>query len=107
MPCVMQLMSRRDGDDRIFGVTTDSISKAFTEACKFLSINDLYFHDLRHEGISWHFEQGLTIPQVATVLGHKSWTSLQRYTQIRRAGVPEAIMRFAISVRIGQVPKTA
>lgn len=83
---VMQLMPKREGEDRIFGFTTDAISKAFTEACKFLSISDLHFHDLRHEGISWLFEQGLTIPQAATVSGHKSWTSLQRYTQIRQAG---------------------
>jgi integrase len=64
----------------IFPFSTDAISAAFTRACKILGIEDLRFHDLRHEGISRLFEMGRTIPQVAAVSGHRSWTSLKRYT---------------------------
>jgi integrase len=46
----------------------------------------LHFHDLRHEGISRLFEIGRTIPQAASVSGHRSWSSLQRYTHIRQTG---------------------
>lgn len=67
----------------IFPYSTDAISAAFTRACKILGIEDLRFHDLRHEGISRLFELGRTIPQVAAVSGHRSWTSLKRYTHIR------------------------
>src|SRR5690242_20854239 len=73
----------RDGG-RIFSYTTDAISAAFTRACRILGIEDLRFHDLRHEGISRLFEMGRTIPQVAAVSGHRSWTSLKRYTHIRQ-----------------------
>ena len=69
----------------IFPFSTDSISAAFTRACKILGIEDLRFHDLRHEGISRLFEMGRTIPQVAAVSGHRSWTSLKRYTHIRHS----------------------
>src|ERR1022692_591693 len=31
-------------------------------ACQQLEIKDLHFHDLRHEGVSWLFEMGRTIP---------------------------------------------
>jgi integrase len=72
-------------DDCIFPYSTDAISAAFTRACKILGIEDLRFHDLRHEGISRLFEMGRTIPQVATVSGHRSWTSLRRYTHIRNS----------------------
>lgn len=72
--------------ERLFPYTTDAISAAFTRACHFLQIEDLHFHDLRHEGISRLFEMGWTIPQVAQVSGHRSWSSLRRYTQMRRAG---------------------
>jgi integrase len=72
--------------DRLFPYTTDAISAAFTRACHFLEIEDLHFHDLRHEGISRLFEMGWTIPQVAQVSGHRSWTSLKRYTQMRKSG---------------------
>jgi integrase len=72
-------------EDRIFPYSTDAISAAFTPACKILGIKDLRFHDLRHEGISRLFEIGRTIPQVAAVSGHRSWTSLKRYTHIRQS----------------------
>ena len=57
-----------------------------TRACQQLEIKDLHFHDLRHEGVSWLFEMGRTIPQVAIVSGHRSWSSLKRYSHLRQAG---------------------
>lgn len=64
----------------------DSISTSFTRACAFLGIEDLHFHDLRHEGISRLFEMGWNIPHVACVSGHRTWTSLKRYTHMRQTG---------------------
>lgn len=81
---IIQSVARED--ERIFPYTTDAISAAFTRACKLLGISDLRFHDLRHEGISRLFEMGRTIPQAAAVSGHRSWTSLKRYTHIRQTG---------------------
>lgn len=71
---------------RIFPYTTDAIGAAFTRACKVLEIEDLHFHDLRHDGVSRLFEMGKTIPQAASVSGHRSWHSLQRYTHPRHNG---------------------
>lgn len=68
-----------------FPYNPDAISAAFTRACQFLEIEDLHFHDLRHEGISRLFEMGWSIPKVATVSGHRSWSSLKRYTHIRQS----------------------
>ena len=70
----------------IFPFSTDAISAAFTRACQFLEIEDLHFHDLRHEGISRLFEMGKTIPQVAAVSGHRTWNSLKRYSHLRQDG---------------------
>jgi integrase len=70
----------------IFPFSTDAISAAFTRACKLLGIEDLHFHDLRHEGISRLFEMGMTIPQAASISGHRSWTSLKRYSHLRQTG---------------------
>lgn len=71
---------------QIFPYTTDAISAAFTRACKVLGINDLHFHDLRHDGVSRLFETGRTIPLAANVSGHRSWSSLKRYSHLRQTG---------------------
>lgn len=68
---------------RIFPVTNGTISSIFPRACKQLKIENLRFHDLRHEGVSRLFEQGYTIEQVALISGHRDWKMLARYTQIR------------------------
>lgn len=76
----------RHNHPEIFPYSTDAISAAFTRACQFLEIEDLHFHDLRHEGVSRLFEMGWTIPQVSGVSGHRSWSSLQRYSHLRQTG---------------------
>jgi len=71
-----------NGEQRIFPYVAKSISTSFTRACQKLGIEDLHFHDLRHETASWLFEMGSNINQVSNVTGHLSWTSLKRYTHI-------------------------
>ena len=69
--------------DRVFPYNIRSVAAAWQRACVDLNINDLRFHDLRHEGISRLFEAGLSIQEVAMVSGHRSWNNLKRYTQLR------------------------
>ena len=80
---IIQSMPRAGPE--IFPYSTDAIGAAYTRGCRILGIDDLRFHDLRHEGISRLFELGKTIPQVAAISGHRSWSSLKRYTHIRQA----------------------
>jgi integrase len=75
------------GQDRIFPFNGKSVGTAFHRACKDLGIDDLTFHDLRHEGTSRLFEAGLAIHQVALVTGHRDWKMLRRYTHLK----PEAL----------------
>lgn len=81
-------------DKRIFPYTADAISANFTRAMAFLKIDDLHFHDLRHEGVSRLFEMGMAIPNVAKVSGHRSWSSLQRYAHLRQSGDKYATWRW-------------
>jgi integrase len=82
----LRIIKTMNGKGRVFPYTTDAVSAAFTRACQLLGIEDLHFHDLRHDGVSRLFEMGKTIPQAATVSGHKSWQSLQRYAHLRQTG---------------------
>jgi integrase len=86
-PKALQLVvDRKVPKGRIWPYNAGSVSSSFTRACKILGIEDLHFHDLRHEGISHLFELGWTIPQVAQVSGHRSWKSLQRYSHVKFHG---------------------
>ena len=62
-----------------------SVGAAFRRVCRDLGIEDLHFHDLRHEAVNRLFEADWDIPQVAAVSGHKDWKMLQRYTHLRPA----------------------
>lgn len=70
-------------DGRLWPLHEQTISKYFKAACDALGIVDLHFHDLRHHGVSLLFEQGFDIPRVAMVSGHKSWSNLKRYANLR------------------------
>ena len=75
-------------DDRVWPVTPEWVSDNFLLACRVARVDDLVFHDLRHEAISRLFEAGFRIEQVALVSGHKSWAMLKRYTQLK----PESLL---------------
>lgn len=81
---------RGNEDDRIFPYFHKSAGTAFTRAVSDLRINDLHFHDLRHEATSRLFEAGYRIEQVALVTGHKDWKMLRRYTHLRPESLHDA-----------------
>lgn len=70
-------------DGKLFSYSADGISQAFAEICKRAGIDDLHFHDLRHEATSRFFEKGLDTMEVASITGHKSLQMLRRYTHLR------------------------
>ena len=88
-PCqdiIAGLSQQKRNAERMFPYHSDTISRRFTDACKFLRIDNLRFHDLRHEGTSRLFEMDWNIPRVAQATGHRSWNSLKRYEHIRARG---------------------
>ena len=88
-----QRPERPHPDGRIFPYCKRTATAAFARACEKLGIEDLRFHDLRHEGTSRLFEAGLSIQQVALVTGHKDWKMLRRYTHLK----PESLHSFRAS----------
>jgi integrase len=70
----------------IFPYSAESVSTSWTRACQILAIEDLHFHDLRHDGVSRLFEMDWDIPRVASVSGHRDWNSMRRYTHLRGRG---------------------
>jgi integrase len=71
------------GIGRVFPYHSKSVGAAFHRSCNAIDLDDLCFHDLRHEGTSRLFEAGFSIQQVALVTGHKDWRMLRRYTHLK------------------------
>ena len=65
------------------GVTTEAIKRAYIRAVRRAGIEDLRFHDLRHEATTRLFEKGLNIMEVASITGHKDLRMLRRYTHLK------------------------
>ena len=64
-----------------------------------LAIEDLHFHDLRHEATSRLFEAGLPIEKVALVTGHKDWKMLKRYTHLKPEGSAQSSKDYTANPR--------
>lgn len=68
----------------VFGYRTDSISYAFRRACAKAGLENLHFHDLRHEATSRLFENtDLDVMEIKGITGHKSLAMLVRYSHLR------------------------
>jgi integrase len=77
-----------NGLGKVFKMRPDSITQAFSRACSRAGIEDLRFHDLRHEATSRFIEKGLSVMEAVSITGHKDLRMLLRYTHLR----PEAII---------------
>ena len=65
--------------EHVFPVKPDSLKLSWRRLVKRSQIKDLRFHDLRHEAISRLLEKGLTLPEAASVSGHRTASMLLRY----------------------------
>jgi len=67
----------------LFSYTARGLSGAFLRLYRKHGLENLHFHDLRHEATSRFFEKGLNPVEVATITGHKDTRMLMRYTHLR------------------------
>lgn len=72
-----------NAEGSIFPLTPNAVRLAWERTRRRAGIKDLRFHDLRHEAISRFFEQGLSVPEVALISGHKDPRMLLRYTHMQ------------------------
>ncbi len=64
---------------------------SFRQFLQKAGIEDLRFHDLRHEATSRFFEKGLNTMQVAAITGHKTLQMLKRYTHLKAEDLAELL----------------
>jgi len=73
---------------RVFPFCPDHLSAKMADACRAAGLNDLHFHDLRHEATSRFFEHtDLDVMEIKAITGHKTLQMLARYTHLRTANL--------------------
>ena len=66
-----------------FPISCNAVRLNWNRMIQRSGIQDLHFHDLRHEAISRFFEKGLSVPEVSLISGHKDIRQLMRYTHLK------------------------
>jgi integrase len=74
----LEAIGPADPDARVFGVT-HTVKRSFTTARKKAGLLDVRFHDLRHTAATRLVRGGMSIAEVAGLLGHTQLTTTKRY----------------------------
>lgn len=69
----------RSIDGRVFPLTANALKHAWERACASAGIEDLHFHDLRHEATSRIAQRLPNVLDLSAVTGHKELKMLKRY----------------------------
>jgi len=78
----------------VFGASPNRLTKWMMAATTKAGIEDLRFHDLRHEATSRLFELGLfNVLEIARITGHKTLSMLSRYTHLDPAALGRKLRR--------------
>lgn len=75
----------------VFTLAASSVSQAFLRAAERAGIENIRFHDLRHEATSRLFERGLNVIEVARITGHITLSMLDRYTHLDIQGLVQKL----------------
>lgn len=103
--CVLHLLDTKNGDRRdvplstraviildslprhidgmVFPLEVSTLQAAWKRILGKARIENLRFHDLRHEATSQLFEMGLDVMEVSSITGHKTLNMLKRYTHLK------------------------
>ncbi len=76
----------------VFRISANALRLAWERVKRRAGIEDLRFHDLRHEAISRFFEKGLSVPEVALISGHRDPRMLFRYTHLKAEQIAEKLV---------------
>lgn len=74
---------QRGNGDQLFPITLNAFKQAWKRVQKRSGLEDLRFHDLRHEALSRFCELGLSVPELSVISGHKDPRMLFRYAHLR------------------------
>lgn len=80
---ILEIVKADSKSELVFPISANALRLSWERVKRRMGIEDLRFHDLRHEAISRYFELGLSVPEVALISGHKDARMLFRYTHLK------------------------
>lgn len=83
--------SLKSNHKTVLQVNSSPFRQSWRRLTRRAGIEDLHFHDLRHEAISRFFEIGSTPPEVASISGHKTLAQLMRYSPANKSLLAEKL----------------
>lgn len=91
---ILKELQHEDDTDkyRPFPLSDNAAKLAWQRLLRRSGIDDLHFHDFRHEAISRFFERGLSVPEVALISGHRDFRMLFRYTHLKAEDVAQKLI---------------
>lgn len=93
-PMACQILNMLPGgaaDKAVLPISANALRLSWERLKRRACIDNLRFHDLRHEAISRFFEAGLSVPEVSLISGHRDPRMLLRYTHLRPEAVAERL----------------
>ncbi|ROT44710.1 site-specific integrase [Pusillimonas sp. NJUB218] len=88
MPAQTLESQNADSTGLVLKTTANAVVCLWKRTLADLGIEDLRWHDLRHEAASRLFEKGLHPMEVTSITGHRSMQMLKRYTHLK----PESLL---------------
>ena len=88
---VLDIMKRYRFGQTVFNIEYGKFYDHFVSAKKKAGLNFFRAHDLRACFCTNALLSGLTIPEVASLSGHKDWKMLKRYTRIKAEDLQEKV----------------
>lgn len=88
---VKHIEAQEGREGLIFSTTVEAIKRSFIRLTRRAKIEDLHFHDLRHEAISRLIERGFDLPAVMMFSGHTDHRMLLRYTHLKARSLVERL----------------
>lgn len=77
-----EMRSGTGADKVVFPISANALRLSWQRLQEKAKLDDLRFHDMRHEAVSRFFEAGLSLSKVALISGHRDPKMLMRYTHL-------------------------
>lgn len=89
---VLESFPQEERKGKVFKMSPEQITQAMKRLRKNAKIENLRFHDFRHEAISRFFERtDLDVMEIKAITGHKTLQMLARYTHLRTAQLADRL----------------